>query len=43
MHFDTLRRAIELILNETIERKEKELEIRGAISALSKAINATKA
>ena len=42
-HFDTLRSAIELILAQTIEKKEMELRTRDAESALSKAFNATKA
>lgn len=42
-HFDTLRIGIELILDEKLERKEKEKKIQDAKAALSKAINATKA
>lgn len=42
-HFDTLRIGIELILDEKLERKEREKKIQDAKAALSKAINATKA
>lgn len=42
-HFDTLRIGIELILDEKLERKEREKKIQEAKAALSKAVNATKA
>jgi hypothetical protein len=40
-HFDTLRIGIELILDEKLERREREKKIQSAKTALSKAINAT--
>ena len=42
-HFDTLRIGIELILDEKLERKERERKVRGAKAALAKAIGETKA
>lgn len=42
-HFDTLRIGIELILDEKLERKERNKKIQDAKAALSKAIDATKA
>jgi hypothetical protein len=42
-HFETLRIGIELILDEKLERKEKERKIRDAKAALTKAVSSTKA
>lgn len=42
-HFDTLRIGIELILDEKLERKQREKKIQDAKAALSKAVSATKA
>lgn len=42
-HFETLRIGIELILDEKLERKEKEKKIREAKAALTKAVSSAKA
>lgn len=42
-HFETLRIGIELILDEKIERKERDRKVRDAKAALAKAIGETKA
>ena len=42
-HFDTLRIGIELILDEKLERKERDRKVRDAKAALAKAIGETKA
>lgn len=42
-HFESLRIGIELILDEKLERKEREKKIREAQAALTKAVGATKA
>jgi len=42
-HFETLRIGIELILNEKLERKERDRKVREAKAALAKAIGETKA
>ena len=42
-HFETLRIVIELILDEKLERKERDRKVRDAKAALAKAIDETKA